>query len=229
MKYIKYLLIPLLIFSFVMVSCKKDSTTGSKTEPIVGTWNVVEAVLGWLITISSNQVATNPFDGSQTNIPANTPTFVKFMIFDGDDGFGLNSIEFRSDGTATVTEIDDDGTYTENWDYTTDGDLLTITDELGDTEVFEYFIDGNTLTMIVPDVENYCEDYNSQAECFADTESFFGLTGGSLTAVRLQLEIILNRGAAKPGYGLKVGKDIFNPSKIISDYKLNIDNLKKSL
>lgn len=229
MKYIKFLLIILLIFSFAMVSCKKDSTTGSNAEPIVGTWNVVEAVIGLLLTTSTNQVATNPFDGDQTNVPANTPTFIKFMNLEFEDDFGLASIEFRSDGTATVTEIDDGGTYTENWEYTTEGDLLTVTDESGDTEVFEFFIDGNTLTMIVPDFEDYCGDYGNQADCFTETEALFELTQGSLTAVRFQLEIIFNRGAAKPGYGLKMGKDIFDPGKIFSDYKLKIDNIKKTL
>lgn len=229
MKYIKYLSIILLIFSFAMVSCKKDSTTGSKAEPIVGTWNIVEAIMGFLITTNSNQVATNPFDGDQTNVPANTSTFIQLINIDGEDGFGLTSIEFRSDGTATATEIDEDGTFTENWEYTTEGDLLTITDEFGDTEVFEYFIDGNTLTMIVPDIEDYCGDYGSQAECFTETEALFELTQGSLTAVSLQLEIILNQVAAKLGYGLKVGKDIFAPRKTFSDYKLKIDNIKKTL
>lgn len=225
MKYIKYLLIPLLIFSFVMVSCKKDSTTGSNAEPIVGTWNVVDAIMGFLVTTNSNQVATNPFDGGQTNIPANALTFIQLINIDGEDGFGLTSIEFRSDGTATVTEIDDGGTYTEIWNYTTDGDQLTI-NESGDITVFEYSISGNTLTLIVS--EDYCEDYGSQAECFTETEALFELTAGSLTAVSMQIEIILNQAAAKQG--LNVGRKInlINPTKAIMDYRHKINQLRQS-
>ena len=62
MKYLKYLLTILLIVSFSMVSCKKDSTTGPTGGAIVGTWNVVDAVVGWLLTTNSIQTATNMFD-----------------------------------------------------------------------------------------------------------------------------------------------------------------------
>jgi len=42
----------------------------------------------------------------------------------------------------------------------------------------------------------------------------------------MQIEIILNKAAAKPGYGLKVGKDIFDTSKIFSKFKNRIENIK---
>lgn len=180
------------------------------------------------MTTNSNQVATNPFDGDQTNISANTPTFIQLINLDGEDGFGLTSIEFRSDGTATVTEIDEDGTFTENWEYTTEGDLLTITDEFGVTDVFEYFIVGNTLTMVITDIEDYCGDYGSQAECFTETEALFELTQGSLTAVSLQLEIILNQAAAKQCLNVGRTYNLIDPTKVITDYKLKIKNIKQT-
>lgn len=226
MKYLKYLLIVVLIFSFAMVSCKKDSTTGPAGGAIVGTWNVTNMIMGWLLTTSSNQVATAiPGLTAETNISANTPTLVQFLFYDDDFDFGISTIDFKNDGTGTTTTIDEDGTEIENFTYTTDGDQLTM-NESGDITIFEYSIDGNTLTMVVTDIEAYCEDYNSQAECFTETEDLFELTPGSLTAVSIQIEIILNKAAAKPGYGLKVGKYIFDSSKIFSKFKNRIENIK---
>jgi hypothetical protein len=327
MKYLKYLLIILLIFSFAMVSCKKDSTTGPAGGSIVGTWNVVDAVVGWLITTNSNQTATNMFDVtgqititgahtvtmdfvfvdydtdppsfmlsnmnddngnytllldgttgrgmlfanaqtflgdvtfaynngtltitqstitdvssaatvtisgtlslSQTNISANTPTLIQFPGGFGDGGdIGLTTVKFNSDETATVTDVYEGGTDTENWTYITDGNQITITDEFGDTIVFEYSIVGNTLTLVASDFEDYCGDFVNQAECFQDTEELFNLTPGSITDVSMQVEFILNQAVAKQG--LKVGKtyNLINPTKVITDYKLKIEKLKKSL
>ena len=219
MKYLKIFLIIILILSFSIISCKKDSTTGPGGG-LTGTWQVVDAVIGWLLTTNSNQVATNMFDvtgqvtisgavsatldfmiiddstnppsfilgdisgsndnitvfldGStgqgmviaatagqtflgdvtfvynngnltitqstiqdvasaatvtisgtlsytQTNIPANTPTFLEFVADeDGEGGIGVSTIEFRNDGTATVTNTDEFGTDTENWTYVED-------------------------------------------------------------------------------------------------------------
>lgn len=327
MKYIKYLLIILLIFSFAMVSCKKDSTTGPAGGAIVGTWNVVDAVVGWLLTTKSNQTATNMFDvtgqiaitgvqtatldfvfvdydtnppsfmlynitddnnnftllldgltgegmlfaGGQTffgdvtfaynngtltvtqstitdvassatvtisgtislkqiTISANTPTLIQFPddFADGAD-IGLTTLEFNSDGTALVTDVDGGGTNTENWTYNTDGNQMTVTDEDGETEVFEYSISGNTLILKATDFEDYCGEYVSQAECFADTELFFGLTSGSLTAVSMQVEIVLNQAVAKQGLNIGKTYNLMNPTKAIEDYKLKIKRLRESL
>jgi len=330
MKYLKYLLFILLIFSFAMVSCKKDSTTGPAGGSIVGTWNVVDAVMGWLLTTNSNQTATNIFDvtgqinvigahtftmnvmmidvttdppsfvllnltdenqnailildgttgegmlitnvngqtffgnvtftynngtltvtqstitdvasaatvtisGSlsfnQTNIPANTPTFLEFN-FDEDDpgeGIGLSTIKFNNDGTATVTTIDEDGTEIENWTYTTDGNQLTITDEFSETMIWEYSVVGNVLTLIASDFEDYCGEYDTQADCFAETEEFFNLTPGSLTAVTMRVEIILNQATAKPGLNIRRNINLINPTKVITDYQNKIEQLKQSL
>ncbi len=327
MKYLKYLLIIMLIFSFAMVSCKKDSTTGSTSGTIEGTWNVVDAVMGWLLTTNSNQTATNMFDvngqinisgthtvtlndmwmdetdppsffifdindddgnyslildgdtgegmllttnsqtfigdvtfiynngtltitqstitdvasdatvtisGSlsfgQVNVPANTPTFIEFTFDDDDpaDGIGLTTITFNSDGTATVTDVYEGGTDTENWTYTTDGNQITITDEFGDIIVFEYLITGNTLTLVASDFDDICVDYASQAECFTDMEWFFGLTPGSLTAVSMQVEIILNQAVAKQGLNIGKTYNLMNPTKVMEDYKLNIRRLRES-
>ena len=53
-------------------------------------------------------------------------------------------MEFRNDGTATVTTVDEFGTDTENWTYVTDGNQMTITDEFNETMVLEYTVSGNT-------------------------------------------------------------------------------------
>lgn len=227
MKYLKLLLIILLIFSFAVVSCKKDSTTGSTSGSIVGTWNVVGAVMGLLLTTNSNQVATGiPGVIAETNIPANTPTFVQFLFDDDDIDDGISTIDFKNDGTGTVTTIDDDGTENENFTYTTAGDQLTI-NESGDITVFEYSIDGNTLTLIIS--EDGCVEYPTQADCFAGTEFLFNLTPGSLTAVSMQVEIILNQATAKQGLNVGRSYNLINPTKVIKDYKLKIKKLQGSL
>ncbi len=330
MKYLKTIISVMLIVTITLVSCKKDSTTGPTGGAIVGTWSVVDAVMGWLLTTNSNQVATNMFDvtgqiniggaytgtmdfmlitddatnlpsfwvgnfsdenqnhflildGStgegtffinttnqtffgnityaynggtltitqstitdvassatvtisgtlsfkQTTVPTNTPTRILFPDnFGGVDGIGLTAITFNSDGTGTVTDVYEGGTDTENWTYTTSGNQLTITDESGETMTFEYSITGNTMSWIANDFEDYCGDFDSQAECFTETESFFNLASGSLTAVSFQVEFIFNKSTAK--LGLNVGKNyhLIDPTKVISDYKLKIDNIKRSL
>ncbi len=327
MKYLKTIISVMLIVTITLISCKKDSTTGPAGGAIVGTWNVVDAVVGWLLTTNSNQTATNIFDVTgqvsitgahsatldfmfmdnstdpplfilanitdannnfalyldgttgegtlyantqtffgnviftynngtltitqstitdvtstatvtisgtlsfkQTTIPANTPTQIQFPdAFDDGGGFGLTTVEFRSDGTATVTDVYEGGTDTENWTYTTSDNQLTVTDEFGEIMTFEYSISGNTMTWIADDFDDYCGDYNSQADCFAETELLFNLTPGSLTAASIQVEIILNQAAAKQG--LKVGRtyNLINPTKVIMDYKLKIDQIKRSL
>lgn len=326
MKYLKYLLIILLILSFTLVSCKKDSTTGpAGSGALVGTWQVVDAVVGWLLTTNSNQVATNMFDVSgqvsvagsvngtldymiiddstnppsfilgditnnaltvfldgssgegmvlnnatgqaflgnvtfaynngaltitqstitdvasaatitlsgvisfsQTNIPANTPTFLQFATDeDGEEAIGFSTMEFRNDGTATVTTVDEFGTDTENWTYVTDGNQMTITDEFNEKMVFEYTISGNTLTLAATDFEDICLDYNNQAECFADMEFFFILAQGSLTDIKMKVEIILNKATAKPGYAVQIGFNLLNPKYTISNYIEKVKQLKE--
>jgi len=325
MKYLKYILVAVLMFSFALVSCKKDSSTGPGGGSIEGSWTVVDAIVGWLLTTNSNQSAINMFDitgqidisGTQTasmdfmvmdtstdppsfvisdvtanylliidgttgegmlfannqtfvgnvtfaynngtltvsqsiitdvastatvtisgslsynqaNIPANTPTFVE-LTFDDDDPteeIGLSTIEFNSDGTATVTTVDMFGTEVETWTYTTDGNQMTITDEEDDVVVFDYTVTGNTLTLKAIDFDDYCGEFNSQADCFEDTELFFNLTPGSLTAVSMQVEIILNKTTAKPGYAIRNDINIFNPAKIISNYQNKVEKLKQSI
>ncbi len=64
MKHIKIMISVMLILTIALVSCKKDSTTGPAGGSIVGTWNVVNVIGGWLLTTNSNQEAINMFDTS---------------------------------------------------------------------------------------------------------------------------------------------------------------------
>ena len=229
MKYLKHFLIILLIFSFALVSCKKDSTTGSTSGSIDGTWNVVDLAFGFLLTTNSNQVVTAiPGWVAGTNIPANTPTFVQFLLDSDDFDGGISTINFENDGTGTVTTIDDDGTENENFTYTTDGDQLTI-NENGEITVFEYSIDGSTLTLTIS--EDWCaeEDYATQAECFTDAEDMFDLTPGSITAVSMQVEFILDRAVAKQGLNAGKTYNLMNPYKAVNDFKKKVKKMRESL
>lgn len=327
MKYIKYLLIISLIFSFAMVSCKKGSTTGPDGGgAIVGTWNVVNIVIGWLLTTNSNQVATNIFDiagqinisgaytvtlnsmwmddstnppsftiysitkdnqdytlfldgttgegmlrifnlttyneqtfigdvtftydgktltitqstitdvdsdatvtisgtlsFNQTNIPANTPTLIQFSdyFYDGDEN-GSTTIEFKNDGTATVTDVYEGGIYTEHWAYITDGNQLIVTDEFGETMTYEYSVTGNTMTWILTDFIDVCSDsdYAIQTKCLADVEKEVNLTAGSLTNISITQEIVFSKAAEKQGLNVGRNYNFINPTKAILDYKL---------
>jgi hypothetical protein len=329
MKYIKYLLIIMLIFSFAMVSCKKDSTTGPAGGSIVGIWNVVNAIGGWVLTTNSNQEAfdifdtsgqinisgthtgavtfmmldyeTNPptlivfdivdgdlnfmlvldgatregtfmvyatsqiffgnvtftFDGTtltvtqstiqdvasaatvtisgqlsynKTNIPANTPTLIQWPDFgDGGGGPGFTTIEFKSDGTAMVTDVFDGETDTENWTYTTNDNQVTVIDEDNETMTFEYTIAGNNMTWTSDVIEDPCDGSATQAECFEEWEEQFNLTAGSLTNIIITVEIGFSKAVAKPGLNIGKTYNLMNSTKTIEDYKLKIKRLKESL
>ena len=329
MKYLKYLLIILLIFSFTMVSCKKDSTTGSGVEPIVGIWNVVNAIGGWLLTTNSNQEAMNMFDTSgqinisgtytgsvavmmvdydtnppslivfdiidnemnfmlvldgstgegmlmamsnvqtflgdatftfdgttltvtqstlqdvaseatvtisgslsynKTNIPANTPTLILWPDFgDGGGGPGFATIEFKSDGTATTTDVSDGVTETENWTYTTSDNQVTVIDEDDELMDFEYTIVGNNMTWTSDVIEDPCEGTANQAECFAEWEQEFGLAVGSLTNIIVTIEIGFSKAVTKQGLNIDKTYNLMNPTKAIEDYKRKIERVRESL
>jgi len=329
MKYLKYLLIIKLMFSFAMVSCKKDSTTAPVIEPIVGIWNVASAIGGWLLTTNSNQEAIDFFDTSgqinisgshigtmnfmaidndtdppsfmvfdlldgnlnyvlfldgttgegmlianvdsqtyngnvtftydgttltitqstiqnvantttvtisgslsyyKTNIPANTPTLIPWPDFDdGGDGVGFSIIDFKSDGTATVTTGDPGGTDTESWTYTQDGNQVTVTDEDDEMMTFDITFDGTIMTWSSDVIEDPCDGSANQAECFAAWEEDFNLEEGSLTNIIITIEIVFQKAAAKQGLNVGRSYDLFNPSNVIKDYKLKIAKLKQNL
>lgn len=100
MKYLKYLLIIMLIFSFAMVSCKKDSTTGpSGASALHGSWTLVDVIMGYFFTTNSNQEAVNPdFGDGQITV---TGTYNSTMTFIGvDNDFNpptLFAMDFWSD------------------------------------------------------------------------------------------------------------------------------------
>ncbi len=106
---------------------------------------------------------------------------------------------------------------------------MTVIDEDSETMTFEYSITGNTLTLVATDFEDICEDYATQAECFADMEWMFSLTPGSLTDVSMRVEIILNKAAAKQGLNIGRKINLINPTKVITDHKNKIDQLIRSL
>ena len=69
-------------FNLALVSCKKDSTTGpAGSGALVGTWQVVDAVVGMVFTTNSNQVATNIFDVTgQVSVAGSVNGTLDYMI-----------------------------------------------------------------------------------------------------------------------------------------------------
>jgi len=326
MKYLKFLLIILLILSFTIVSCKKDSTTGpTGSGALVGTWQIVNAAIGYIFTTKSNQVALNVFDVSgqiavsgsanttldfmwmdedtdppsftifsldennvitlfldgstgdgtlingstgqlfmgavtytynngtltitqstlqdvagadtvnisgsltivTTNIPAYTPTYVPFLTdaIIGDD-LGVSTVEFRNDGTATQTFVDEDGTETDNWTYVTDGNQITMSDEFNNTLIWEYSISGNNMTMNSAELTDFCDVNDTQAECYAEFEEWYDLDEGSLTNVTGEAEYLFTKVVSKPGNTIKSEFNVINPQHTISKYVEKIKQLK---
>ena len=165
---------------------------------------------------------------NKTNIPANTPTLIQWPNFGGEGGLGFTIIEFKSDGKAITTNVTQEGTDTENWTYTTDGDQVTVTDEDDVTITFDITIAGNNMTWTSDDIEDPCEGAATQADCFAEWEKEFNLTAGSLTNINVTVEIGFSKAIAKPGLNIGRSYDIFNPSNVIKDYKLKINKLQVS-
>ena len=166
---------------------------------------------------------------SQTNIPANTPTVLQFTNFADGDDFGLTTVEFKSDGTVNVTDVYEGETDIETWTYTTSGSQLTVTDEFSETMTYDYSVAGSTMTWNIIDSEDWCEDYATQAECFAEFEEFFDLDAGSVTNIGSSIEFVFSKATAKPGLNTGKTYNLINPTKVISDYKQKVESLKKSL
>ena len=182
--------------------------------------------------VASNATVTisGSLSYNKINIPANTPTLIPWPDF-GDEGGGpgFTTIEFKSDGTATVTDINDEGTETENWTYTTSDNQVTVIDEDDETMTFDYIIAGNNMTWTSDVIEDPCDGTANQAECFAGYEQEFNLAAGSLTNVIVTIEIGFSKAVAKQG--LDVGKkyNLMNPYKAVNDFKLKVKKMRESL
>jgi len=143
MKYIKYLLIIMLISSFILVSCKKDSTTGPGGDSIVGTWTIMELVFGWVITTNSNQVASIVDDVSgQLNIIGTHTITLDFMYLDS----STDSPSFWIYNTI------DNNQYSQLYiDGSTNEGTFTYYDNSGNTQTFKgvivFTFNGTTLTV----------------------------------------------------------------------------------
>lgn len=151
MKYLRIVLILLLVITFTVVSCKKNST-GSNTDDgigaLAGTWTLVELFLGEILTTNSNQTALNPWlcNGS-INISGAVSAVLDYMQVDD----GTNPVSFEitqnfwtGDFTAFYYLTIDNGPggevifsyfdaaynyyeYRGNLNYTFDGTTLTLT------------------------------------------------------------------------------------------------------
>jgi hypothetical protein len=142
MKYIKYLLIVMLILFFALVSCKKNSTTGPGDEgAIIGIWYEVDIVAGWILTTNSDQVATsvNNITG-QVNITGIHTVTMNYMSVDNStdppsfeiwDISNPESAWLTLDGTTEVGILEIlDQTYIGNVTYTFNDTILTITQSI---------------------------------------------------------------------------------------------------
>ena len=146
MKYLKFLLIILLIFSFAIVSCKKDSTTGPDgASALLGSWTFVDAIMDYIFTTNSAQEAVNPDfgDGEITVTGAYNSTMSVIIVPAGYDPPLLIAMDYWSDINnyyflmLDATGSNDYGRLSVN-PY--DG-----SDEIGFDGTISYTFDGTTL------------------------------------------------------------------------------------
>ena len=142
--------------------------------------------------IISGSLSFDTFD-----IPANTPT----LLVDPDIGMYDEStsnmvIEFREDGTGTMSTTDEDTIEVEHFSYLADDNIIAMTNQDNDTVASDYSISGEYLILTYSDVFDICFD-ESQSECFADYEEWYNLKSGSLTDINFIFELIFTKSLSK--------------------------------
>ena len=141
-------------------------------------------------------------------IPATTPTVVNYPFFDFEPEEAQTTITFAEDGifNRISTFTDDEGnsgtgTGEGSWELLNDSSLLiieTITSEgepsETDTSVI-YFVPVSDYVVTIWFEEALCEDdeFESEAECLAQFEWFFGLDEGSLVTVVMRQTFTLQK------------------------------------
>ena len=143
MKYSKYLLIIMLIFSFALVSCKK-TITEPKESSIVGSWQLYAAANNWVMTTTSDQLVKKPYsgDGQISSFGAYNSVFNGLLLLSSDP-FIIAAVELEYgmfstdaiviDGTTGVGKVSNsntDQTFEGIVNYTFDGTTLTITESI---------------------------------------------------------------------------------------------------
>ncbi len=179
MKYIKYLLIILLIYSFTLVSCKKTITEPDEST-IVGKWQLVDVVGGILFTTNSNQTAINTdISTGQILVTGNITTTLNDLNMDlyeyysviiirnsgdSEQNYGLFIDESTEEGT--FRDYSKSQTFVGKIHYTFDGINLIVTESVlkdidsdetvtlsGSLSFDTFDIPANTPTLLVdPDI-----------------------------------------------------------------------------
>lgn len=177
-----------------------DEEGGSLTIPSAALTDMEGA---GTITVSGTLTYTS------TPIPADTPTVVDFPLFDFEPVEQQTTVTFAEEGAfnRVSTWTDDEGnTETEtgegSWELLGDSSLLiieTITYEGEpsevDTSVIYFDLVSDDMATIWFE-EEVCEDddeFESEAECLAEFEWFFGLDEGSLVTLMMRQTFTLQK------------------------------------
>ncbi len=143
MKYLKYLLIVILIFSFTLLSCKKTITEPDEST-IVGNWVLSSAIVNWILTTNTNQVAKLPFSGNgQITVFGDFNSVLNGLLIYDTEPFTLAVVEIEygryistmmviddNSHIATVYAADTEQTFEGTLSYIYDGVTLTIAESI---------------------------------------------------------------------------------------------------
>ena len=143
MKYLKYLLFIMLIFSFVLVSCKK-TVTEPKESSIVGKWQISGLANKWIVTTTSDQLVKIPYSGNgQITSFGSYNSVFNGLILLSLDPFVIAAVELEYGmlltdaividgvtGIGVTSNSNTDQTFEGNVNYVFNGTTLTITESI---------------------------------------------------------------------------------------------------
>ena len=116
----------LVLIALLIVGCEKDTPTESSVHPLVGVWNVLE------VTVTEGSVSqTTTLEGN------NSATII-----------------FGEDKTASITSTIDGETSVDSGTWSATGNFITVITTDEDTEIWNYSISGNILTLIIEEAED---------------------------------------------------------------------------
>ena len=143
MKYVKYLLTTMLVFSFVLVSCKK-TVTEPKESSIIGKWQISGLANQWIVTTTSDQLLKIPYSGSgQITSFGSYNSVFNGLILLSSDPLLIAAVELEYGivltdaiiidgvtGIGTSRNSNTDQTFEGSINYIFNGTTLTITESI---------------------------------------------------------------------------------------------------
>ncbi len=133
----------MLVVTIVLVSCKK-TITESDESTIIGKWVLSSAILNWIITANTDQVAKLPFSGNgQITVFGDFNSILNGLLIYDTEPFSIAAVEIEygryvstlmviddNSHIATVYAANTEQTFEGNINYEYKGVTLTITESI---------------------------------------------------------------------------------------------------